>query len=81
MDNIIIASIICLSIIIVVGIICYTDYKNKEDSDANKFFKTVNYISKEQREIMKEITVIKDEIATIQKSITFLSEQINFINK
>lgn len=42
MNEIIITSIICVSIIIIVGIFCYTGYKNDENTKSNKFFKTVN---------------------------------------
>lgn len=77
MNNIIITSIICISLIIIVGIFCYTGYKNDENTKSNKFFKTVNYTLKQYDTIINEITNLKALIHSMQAGIEFISMQIS----
>ena len=75
MANIIITSIICVSIIIVVGIFCYTGYKNDENIKSNTFFKTVNNTLKQYDIIINEIANLKALINSMQAGIEFISMQ------
>lgn len=75
MANIIITSIICVSIIIVVGIFCYTGYKNDENIKSNTFFKTVNNTVKQYDIIINEIANLKALINSMQAGIEFISMQ------
>lgn len=77
MNSIIIISIICISFIIIVGIVCYTSYKNDENTKSNKFFKIVNYTLKQYDTISNEITNLKALINSMQAGIEFISMQIS----
>lgn len=77
MNEIIITSIICVSLIIIVGIFCYTGYKNDENAKSNKFFKTVNITQKQYEKILDEINNLKSLIVSIQTCIEFMNIQIS----
>lgn len=77
MSNITITSIICISFIIIIGIICYTSYKIREDSNANKFFKTVHENFVQYENIRKDINDVKTLINSMQTGIEFISMQIS----
>lgn len=77
MNNLLITIVICISLIIIVGIFCYTRYKNDENTKSNKFFKTVNYTLKQYDTIINEITNLKTLINSIQTGIEFISMQIS----
>lgn len=77
MNNIIITSIICISVIIIVGILCYTNYKNDENAKSNRFFKTVTYTAEQYDNIINEISNIKSLINSIQSCIEFINTQIS----
>lgn len=77
MNSIIITSIICVSLIIIVGIFCYTGYKNDENAKSNKFFKTVNITLKQYENMLNEISNLKSLINSMQAGIEFISMQIS----
>lgn len=77
MNILIITTIICISFIIIIGIICYTSYKMNEDSDANKFFKTVHENFVQYENICKGINDIKTLIKSTQNIIEFINMQIS----
>lgn len=77
MTGIIITSIICVSIIVIVGIFCYTSYKNDENSSSNKFYKTVTCTLNQYNTIIDEIINLKALINSMQDSIVFISMQIS----
>lgn len=77
MSNIIITGIICISIIIIVSIICYTGYMNNENAKSNKFFKTINITLKQYENMLNEISNLKSLINSMQSGIEFISMQIS----
>lgn len=77
MEHIIIISIICISVIIITSIFCYTIYANNENSKSNKFFKTVNITSVQYATIVDELNNLKSLINSIQNGIEFISMQIS----
>ena len=77
MNTLIITIIICISFIIIIGIICYTSYKIREDSDANKFFRTVHENFVQYENICKDINDVKTLIKSIQTNIEFINMQIS----
>lgn len=77
MNTLIITIIICISFIIVIGIICYTSYKIREDSDANKFFRTVHENFVQYENICKDINDVKTLIKSMQTNIEFINMQIS----
>lgn len=77
MNDIIITSIICVSFIIIIGIICYVNYKIKEDSNANKFFKTVHENFVQYENIRKDINDVRTLINSLQYCIEFINMQIS----
>ena len=77
MNTTIITIIICISFIIIIGIICYTSYKVQEDSDANKFFKTVHENFVQYKNICKDINDVKTLIKSMQTNIEFINMQIS----
>lgn len=77
MNNLLIAIVICISIIIVISIFCYTSYKNDENSRSNRFFRTVNFTSKQYEHMLDEISNLKSLINSIQTGIEFISMQIS----
>lgn len=77
MNDIIITSIICISLIIIISIIYYINYKIKEDSNANKFFKTVHENFVQYENIRKDINDIRTLINCIQNYIEFINIQIS----
>lgn len=77
MNALIITIIICISFIIIIGIICYTSYKVQEDSDANKFFKTVHENFVQYKNICKDINDVKTLIKSMQTNIEFINMQIS----
>lgn len=76
MNNIIITIVICISVIIVVSIFCYVNYKLDENTKSNKFYKTVNITLHQYKNIFDEISNLKSLINSIQTSIEFISMQI-----
>ena len=77
MNTIVITIIICISFIIIIGIICYTSYKIREDSNANKFFRTVHENFVQYENICKDINDVKTLIKSIQTNIEFINMQIS----
>lgn len=77
MNNLIITIIICISFIIIIGIICYTSYKIREDSDSNKFFRTVHENFVQYKNICKDINDVKTLIKSTQAAIEFINMQIS----
>lgn len=77
MTNIIITSIICISVIIIVGVFCYTNYKNSENARSNRFFKTVNDIQTQYEIIRDDIMNVERDIKLIKGGIDFINQQIN----
>lgn len=72
MNSIIITSVICISLIIVVGIFCYTSYKNDENIKSNKFFKVVNQNFEQYKIINKKLNNINDEINKLETSLMYI---------
>lgn len=81
MTNIIITSIICISVIIIVGVFCYTNYKDNENARSNRFFKTVNDIQTQYEIIRKDINDVKALVNCTQRCIEYLSTQISIKEK
>ena len=77
MNILIITIIICISFIIIIGIICYTSYKIREDSDANKFFRTVHENFVQYENICKDINDVKTLIKSMKTDIEFINIQIS----
>lgn len=77
MNSIIITSIICVSLIIIIGIFCYTCYKSDKNNDANIFNKNVTHTIVQYDNILKEINNLKTLTNSIQNGIEFISMQIS----
>lgn len=77
MNSIIITSIICISLIIIVGIFCYTGYKNDKNAKANIFNKNVIHTITQYDNLLKEINNIKTNIDNIYCGIDFISRKLN----
>lgn len=77
MNSIIITSIICISIIIIIGMICYTSYKSDENTKSNIFNKNVKHTIVQYDNLLKEINNIKTDINTIYTSIDFINQRLN----
>lgn len=76
-DAIIITTIVCMAVILIVSIFCYTGYKNDENTRSNKFFKIVNENFHQYEQIVKDIDNLKDLINSMQYGIEFISMQIS----
>lgn len=76
-DAIIITTIVCMAVILIVSIFCYTGYKNDENTRSNKFFKIVNENFHQYEQIVKDIDNLKDLINSVQYGIEFISMQIS----
>lgn len=76
-NTIIITTIVCVTVILIVSIFCYTGYKNNENVRSNKFFKTVNENFHQYERIVKDIDNLKDLINSMQYGIEFISMQIS----
>lgn len=72
MNYIIITSIICVSLIIIVGIFCYTGYKNDENARSNKFFKVVNQNFEQYKIINEKLSNINNEIDKLETSLMYI---------
>lgn len=81
MNSIIITSIICFSVIFIVSIFCYTNYKDNENSSSNKFYKLINKIEKDYQDINKKIATIDDKINSIREDTTNIRFEITKPNK
>lgn len=72
MDYIIITSIICVSLIIIIGILCYTVYNNNENAKSNKFFKIVNKNFEQYKIINEKLSNINNEIDKLETSLIYI---------
>ena len=81
MNEIIITAIICISFILIVSIVCYTNYKNKIDADANKFYKTINEINNKYDDMIKIINTKNYSIDAINTKLSYLRISIDNLTK
>lgn len=81
MNEIIITTIICISFILIVSIVCYTNYKNKIDADANKFYKIVNEINNKYDEMIRAINNKNYSTDAINTKLSYLRTSIDALNK